>query len=347
MVQLLLTRHCNLICRYCSSSQFDEKELEPELSTDEWLNVIYRLKDIQVFEVTFSGGEIFLRPDIFQILDVAVKCKFPKIVVTSNGTLIDDAVVKQLKSLCIKNVAISIDGDRESHDLLRGTGSFDKAIKGIEHLEKNGITPEILFTPLKSNYKTLAGTIETLYLLGIKKLSFNKLHPTGRCKTIYNDVMLDTFTDAPEFFEIIKNLREKFPGFKISDPPFTYHCYPQMYSHEGRDLSKKDKQRLKPCSAGHSSCNVTASGWVIPCSEFFNLRGGNIREQDILDIWCNSTNFEKIRELSNLPVDEIPYCRNCDYNIFCNAGCRADAYAIHGDLLAPDPFCPYYKTLER
>jgi radical SAM protein with 4Fe4S-binding SPASM domain len=70
---------------------------------------------------------------------------------------------------------------------------------------------------------------------------------------------------------------------------------------------------------------------------------GNIRKQDILDIWKNSENFKAIRDLSNTTTDQIPYCKNCDYNPYCNAGCRADAYVVHGDLKAPDPFCPYWR----
>jgi radical SAM protein with 4Fe4S-binding SPASM domain len=75
----------------------------------------------------------------------------------------------------------------------------------------------------------------------------------------------------------------------------------------------------------------------------FDFKGGNIKEKDILDIWKNSEAFKEIRNLSNICTDEIPYCRNCDYNVLCNAGCRADAYAVYGDLLAPDPFCPYWR----
>ncbi|MCP4152766.1 MAG: SPASM domain-containing protein, partial [bacterium] len=47
--------------------------------------------------------------------------------------------------------------------------------------------------------------------------------------------------------------------------------------------------------------------------------------------------------LSNITADQLPYCRNCDYNRFCNAGCRANAYSVYGDILAPDPYCPYKK----
>lgn len=345
-IQILLTRECNLACDYCSAAQFDTKETEPELTTGEWLNVLARLKEIQVFQVDFSGGEMFLRKDIFDILESAVKCKFPKMTIITNGTLITEKSAKNLKALNIKKVSVSLDGDADAHDRVRGTGSFDRAMKGINHLVNNGILPEILFTPLKSNYKTLAVLIEKIYTLGIKKISFNILHPTGKSRNKYKDIRLDCFVDAAEFQKIVKTIREKYKDFRIADLPLVYQSLPHMYADERDLLNAGGKKFLKPCSAGHTSCNITASGWVIPCSELFDFKGGNIKEQDILDIWKNSENFEKIRQLSDISSDQIPYCRNCNYNIFCSAGCRADSYEVFGDLMAPDPFCPYWKNMK-
>lgn len=331
---------------YCGAERFNEIEEEAELNTKEWLNLLKRLKDIQVFSIDLSGGEMFLREDIFEILETAVKLKFPVINITTNGTLISEKVAKQLKRLNFgnKNISISLDGDKESHDRLRGTGSYNKTIKGVRTLVNNGIIPEILFTPLKNNYKTLNDMVEIIYDIGIRRISFNALHPSGKCNEIYKDIMLDWFVEAGEFQEIVEDIREKYSDIKINDPPFVYKSFPIQYNYENKSsLKTKSKPRLKPCSSAHSSCNITPGGWVVPCSELYDFKGGNIREQDILDIWRNSENFEKIRNLSNISSDQIPWCRNCDYNAFCNTGCRADAYMIYGDIMAPDPFCPYWK----
>lgn len=342
-VQLLLTRKCNLNCIYCSATQYEKNEKEPELSTKEWLEVLKRLKEIQVFTVDFSGGEIFLKEDIFDILETAGRYNFPKMVITSNGTLISDVVAKRLKSLNFKNLAISLDGNLTNHNRLRGDGVFSKTLEGIGHLVNNGIIPQILFTPLKINYKDLNELVEMLYPMGVRDLSFNKLHPTGRCSEIYKDVMLDCFADSGELSKIIGGIREKYCDFNIDEPPMVYQCYPEMYNTDKPNAGDMTTPKLKPCSAAHSSCNITSSGWVIPCSELFDFKGGNIRAQDILAIWRESDVFQKIRNLSTISTTQIPYCRDCGYNVFCSAGCRADAYAVYEDLLAPDPFCPYWK----
>ncbi|MDQ1352147.1 MAG: hypothetical protein QG657_2453 [Acidobacteriota bacterium] len=340
-IQLFLTKQCNLKCSYCSADAFLINEREPELRTDEWTNLLRRLKEIQVFDLAFSGGEIFLREDIFTILETAVKCSFPKIKLTSNGTLISNDIAKQIKTINFLNIEISLDGDKETHDQIRGPGSFNKTIQGIKHLIDNGIVPNIRFTPLKSNYRKLIELLDILFSFGIKKISLNALHPTGRCNKIYEDIMLDCFVEAAELKTILFDLRKKYDDLKTSDIETFYKDLPGNY--EKIKSSDQKVQQLKPCSAAHSSCSITSSGWVIPCSELFDFRGGNIRDQDILDIWKHSEAFAKIRALSDVSSDQIPYCKNCLYNVLCNSGCRADAYAVYADLFAPDPFCPYWK----
>jgi SynChlorMet cassette radical SAM/SPASM protein ScmE len=343
-VQLLLTRNCNLKCSYCSAARFEEEGNYPELNTKEWINIMRRLKEIGVFNLDFSGGEIFIRNDIWQILETAAEFKFPKMKIFSNGILISDEVAKRLKYLNYKYLCISLDGDEESHDMLRGEGSYQQTVSGIHSLVNNGITPTILLSPLKSTYKKMVDMVDMVYLLGIREISFNSMHPTGRCRENYKDIFLNCFLDAEEFLEEIENLKKRYSDFKTNLPPVSFHNFSDRYYnyYKRKPECNKTHNYLKNCSAGHTSCNITADGWVIPCSELSDFKGGNIRERDILDIWRNSESFEKIRDLSNVSSTQIPYCRNCDYNVFCDAGCRADAYAVYGDLLAPSPFCPYW-----
>lgn len=344
LVKLLLTRKCNLDCSYCSAVQYHELENGPELSTTEWIRLIRRLKEIQVFTVELSGGEIFKRNDIQQILEVVSEHRFPKIVINSNGTLIGHSIAKGLREMGFKYLSISLDGDEAAHDMLRGRGSFKKTLAGIKHLLSVGITPKVLFTLLKSNHRCLEAMADVLYPLGIRDLSFNALHPGGNCKDIFKDIVLDRFTEAEEFMAQFESLRLKYPDFNFGQPPLVYHCYPQRFRAGMPELKNKSAGgRLKLCTAGHSTCCITSSGWMLPCTELFDFRGGNIRENDIVDIWQGAEKFETIRRLSNVTTDQIQYCSDCNYKVFCSAGCRADAYAVYGDIMAPDPYCPYWK----
>jgi len=92
-----------------------------------------------------------------------------------------------------------------------------------------------------------------------------------------------------------------------------------------------------------TSCTITPNGDVVPCEGFLDFKGGNIKEKDLYDIWNESENFKIIRDLSNISMDNTPYCKTCEYIYLCDGGCRATAYIVYNDLLAPSILCPYKK----
>lgn len=262
-VQLLLTRKCNLECFYCGAEQFNQKETDPELTTEEWIQILHRLKEIKVFEINFSGGEIFTRIDIFAILETAARLKFPKMLINTNGTLIQEEEAKKLQALGFKKISISMDGDLDVHEEIRGKGSFAKTLAGIKHLVNNGIIPSIQFSPIKMNYKRLENLVEILAPLGIRSISFNRMHPSGRCRSSYQEILMDCFTDSPEFFRIVTELQEKYTSIKFDKIPLVYQNYPKVYQDLEGKLDLAQRLDLKSCSAGHASCNITSSGGVL------------------------------------------------------------------------------------
>jgi MoaA/NifB/PqqE/SkfB family radical SAM enzyme len=66
-VRILLTNKCNLNCSFCLRDSSD-KTPGKELNTEEWLNFFDRLRELRVFRISLSGGEIFLRDDLFLLL---------------------------------------------------------------------------------------------------------------------------------------------------------------------------------------------------------------------------------------------------------------------------------------
>jgi len=242
-VQLHLTRRCNLDCLYCGAEEFIRNEKQVELTKKEWVIILKRLKEIQVFNISFTGGEIFLRQDIFDILEAAVKYNFPKKRLTTNGTLISDAIAKQLRNISFVNIEVSLDGNRKHNDQIRGIGSFEKTMKGINNLVNNGIIPIIRFTPLQINYRYLKEIVDILYPLGIKKLVFNTLKSTGKSKEIYKEIMLNAFEDASEFQKIIDNIKKAYRDFKISSLPIFYQDFPKNYQ-ESMNRPTSNKPRL-------------------------------------------------------------------------------------------------------
>src|SRR5437763_3671950 len=132
-----LTYACNLACVHCLSSS--GRRDPRELTTAECERVIDELERMQVFYVNIGGGEPTVRRDFWELLDYAtahdVGVKF-----STNGSRITQEVARRLAASDYVDVQISIDGaSAEVNDAVRGTGSFETAIRAMERLAGAGM----------------------------------------------------------------------------------------------------------------------------------------------------------------------------------------------------------------
>ena len=135
---LALTYRCQCRCVHCSAGLY-KKEKESELATEEWYRLLEQISELGVPRINFTGGEALLRKDIFEIIRYATK-KFV-VILESNGLLLTDENVRQLKKARISAIAVSLDSyDPLAHDALRNlNGCFQKAIEGISNITKHKI----------------------------------------------------------------------------------------------------------------------------------------------------------------------------------------------------------------
>jgi MoaA/NifB/PqqE/SkfB family radical SAM enzyme len=137
-----VNNYCNQLCKTCNiwkNNSIEEKR--KELKLDEVERIFSQFP--KIFWLTITGGEPFLRRDLVEIVKIAYeKSKVNVLTITTNGSLPDiiEKDVKEILRNC-KNlrliVNVSVDGDRELHDKIRGVeGSFDKAVETIEKLKK-------------------------------------------------------------------------------------------------------------------------------------------------------------------------------------------------------------------
>lgn len=343
-VRILLTNKCNLNCNFCliDAQKYAKKE---ELQTSEWLKFFERLKELRVFNVSISGGEIFLRDDLFVLLKKLRENRMHRITLLTNGTLITEKIANQLNQLNIKNISISVDGLEETHDKIRGPGSFKKTIKGLHNLTNIGIKPMISFTPIRSNYKELGALIDIISSMGLPSINVNTLSPEGRCINIYEEIFLEFPNQVKEVLDVVEEKKEKYPDIEIKcHMGFHYHL-PQSYQYFQKHPENYKIKYLKDgCGAASTSCTITSTGNVIPCEGLSTFLGGNIMEQDLLEIWNNSENLKIIRDLNKVSMDQNPYCKDCKYIYLCDGGCRATAHLVYDDLLAPSITCPFFKS---
>jgi len=132
-VFIAVTSRCNLACRHCNV--FSLRNSRTDLIGDEWIKFIKRLAELKVFTLWISGGEPFMREDIFAIFEEIEKHHF-RFGLNTNGMLVDEEKSKRISELeKLYSIFVSLDGSTaEIHEKLRGKGSFEGVIDGIKNL---------------------------------------------------------------------------------------------------------------------------------------------------------------------------------------------------------------------
>ena len=157
-----INNECNLNCKHCRVSEKNDNE---KLSLREAKNLLAEFWYNGITMLNLSGGEPFLRSDIFEILDYAKK--FEDIVITTNGTLLNDEKCQKLASYENIKLSISLDGLEETHDKFRRTkGAFKKVIDILPILNKYNIKYAIKYTLSKETAKDANELLKLVANLG-------------------------------------------------------------------------------------------------------------------------------------------------------------------------------------
>ncbi|HUT78824.1 MAG TPA: radical SAM protein, partial [Polyangia bacterium] len=125
-----ITDRCNFSCRTCKRWRRESAEL----GTAEALSVIEQLARLGTQRISISGGEPLLRDDLGELLGHARR-RGVAVVVTTNGSLVSERLPALAGAELVK---LSLDGDREVHDHLRGAGSFDLVLEAARALRSAG-----------------------------------------------------------------------------------------------------------------------------------------------------------------------------------------------------------------
>ena len=177
------TSRCNLRCLHCYSSS-KPNQCSDELSTAQAKKLLLQLAEANCPVVLFSGGEPLLRDDLFELLAEAGRLGL-RIVLSTNGTLIDSGTARQLAEVGVSYVGVSVDGEEEFHDKFRAVrGSFKAAVAGIENCKKAGIKTGLRFTITKANARQSGFVFELAALAGVRRICFYHLIRTGWAKKL-------------------------------------------------------------------------------------------------------------------------------------------------------------------
>ena len=332
-----ITRSCNLSCEHCRAAA--EFGYYPgELSLEECKAVIDNIASITNPILILTGGEPFMRPDIWEIVDYAREAGCMPVIGT-NGTTITPEIAQKMAEHHISRISISLDfPDAERHDAFRGQqGSFDDAVRGIKLAQEHGVGVQVNTTVTKKNAECLEEMHDMVR--GLDAVAFHPflLVPTGRGESL-REVEL-----TPEEYEEVLTwayYKQKTSPlhFKPTDAPQYYRISHQRMREEG-DTSTAEEYGLnamtRGCLGGISFVFISHVGDVQPCG-YFDMQLGNVKETPFSEIWTNSPVFNDLRDFSKLKGK----CGACEYRGVCG-GCRARALSATGDYMEEEPYCSY------
>jgi heme b synthase len=335
-----ITRRCNLKCVHCRSSSEMEVKGHPDFSTEEAFRIIDDISSYAKPVVVLSGGEPLLRKDVFEIAKYGTE-KGLRMCLATNGTLVTDDICEKIKESGIRIVSLSLDGStKEVHDNFRNeNGAFDGTINAARLFKRHGIEFIINSSFTKRNQEEIPKVYRLAKELGATAWYMFMIVPTGRGEEIMEELI------SKEDYEEILNWHyqmEKDEQEMLVRPTCAPHYYRIVLQKAKEEGSKFQRRTLKfstggskGCIAGQLICLINVDGDVLPCS-YFPMSAGNIKERSFKDIWENSELFKKLRDFKSYKGR----CGSCEFVNVCG-GCRARAYAIHGDYLEEEPFCSY------
>jgi len=306
-VQIDLTYRCNERCVHC----YLDHEDHGEMTTAEIMVLLDQLAGAGVFFVVFSGGEVFMRRDFFELAAHARRLMF-HVKIKTNAFMIGPPEADQLRDLAIHNVQVSVYSHRpEVHDeITKLPGSLRRTIAGIRLLTERGVRVIVANVLMRRNLADYAGVRKLARELGAEYTIDPTITP-----------MMDGGRDILALGLRHDDLRQVFRNPELVGDAEQF-CAPPV------PVDDNVLDEL-PCSAGHTAAYVSPYGDVYPCVQF-PLPSGNVRRRSFIDIWRDSPQLAEVRSIT---ARDLPVCSTCTHVGSCTR-CPGLAY-MEGNMRGP------------
>lgn len=352
-LDLSLTGRCNLRCAYCFYA--NEMVGRSDLPAGRWLAFFKELESLAVRSLTLSGGELFMRSDLWELIDGLVAARMRYGILT-NGTLLTEEAIVQLgqggRRRRLDSIQVSIDGScAEIHDASRGKGSFEKAIRGLRLLKAAGFPATARVTVNRHNAGDLENVVRLLLDdVGLARIGTNDAMPMGTGCARREDIVLLP-AQRPEAMRTLVRLEREYPG-RIQATAGSLALWHMFREMEAAKASGKKTRRwkmgcLSSCGCMFAKLAVHHDGMIVPCNMLAAASLGAIGETPIRAIWQDHPLLKEMRGRGAIPMDQVPECAGCEWIPFCSGGCPATEYTRTGDMYVANPECCYRRFLEE
>lgn len=303
-LHLYITNGCNMKCPHCY--MFSGQKNEDELTLEQIEYIIREYAHRGGKSITLSGGEVTTRKDFAQIVSFAHKNKL-RVRILTNGVLWNEALVKEIESK-IDSIQVSIDGySEESNSIIRGKGSFIKALQTIDMFVKRKVSTELAVTiPYSSigreeseQYIDFCNRMIAKYPKELFKIKIAEQLLDGR------EVHLNSTQDE-KYSKFITSIRSRLLGHNSELSSFVE--------------AFKGSRIMDNCMYGVFA--IDSKGDVFFCARVSSLKSiGNIKDLSFDEIFAMS---KTAQELSK--IDNFKPCSDCSLKYICGGGCRIDYF---------------------
>jgi len=237
-----LTENCQAKCISCD---YWKTRWQDSIDTEQAVDLLNQIGDAGIRSLRLTGGEPLLRRDLFQILDKADSSRFKSIIIQTNALLLKK-LHREINASPITNVCVSLDGLRETNDLIRGIdGYFDLAMEGIPLLRGKKVTISVTLNRISA--RELERLAEAARGVGAN-VHFNIL-----TRSMYFNQGADVSAMWPEGGEVAEIAR--FVRDVLKRPAYEVDYITRYYSHDVVDEP--------PCVLGFLQVFVLSNGDVL------------------------------------------------------------------------------------
>lgn len=340
-----VTRACAYACVHCRADAMHTPDPN-ELKTDEALRLIDRLAEFGSPILIFTGGDPMMRKDLHELIAYATQKGLRCSLTPTATALPTTARLEKVRDAGIRRIALSLDApSAEIHDHFRQVaGSWQRTMDILHRAQEIGISVQVNTTISKHNVDILDEMVPFIQEVGAVQWSLFFLVPTGRAQVknmisaeehertfnwLYDLSKTAPFdiksTAAPMYRRVAIERKRAEQG---GDNPVTFQGAGFQYA-DGLN------RPTRGVNDGNGFLFISHVGDIQP-SGFLPLTAGNVRTDDVIDVYRNSQLFTDLRT-----PDKIKgRCGICEYRDVCG-GQRGRAYGVTGDYLESDPACLY------
>jgi len=333
---LQINNACNLSCAHCLVSSGPGKE--PGLPLKRLRGIVDRAVALGVERLYITGGEPFVRRDVFALLRHATAVRGLEVIVLTNATVFEGRIRTEVGALDRAQVRfqVSVDGATpETNDPVRGPGTFAKALDGARLLTDLGYDVALTTVTTKRNLPELHQLPGLAKAAGAKSHHLMWTHKRGRAAASLNGF----FPEIPELVAAVGRTVDAAEGMGIL-----------------LDNVEAVKRRVNGVpgvkydfgNGGWDSLCVNFDGKVYPTAALANeprLLCGDVTRQDLAEILDRSP---VVHELRAATVARKPAVQEDPFRFLTGGGDWEHAWCFsEGDPLGPDPYYPVQLALVR